>query len=64
LLERELEVAREAGCRRAQISYFMGNIAAERAYAKAGFMFAEEKRSKDFEAAMGIPGIRRLARDI
>jgi len=42
----------------------MGNAAAERAYAKAGFSFAEEKTAKDFEAALGIPGIRRFARDL
>ena len=64
LLEEELGVARAAGFRRAQVSFFMGNIAAEKAYAKAGFVFAEEKRAPDFEAAMGIPGIIRYARDL
>lgn len=64
LIEKELDVARKAGFKRAQISYFMGNTPAERAYTKAGFKFAEEKRTADFEAAMGIPGIRRLARGI
>jgi GNAT superfamily N-acetyltransferase len=64
LLEKELDVARAAGFKRAQISFFMGNTPAERAYTKGGFVFAEEKRAKDFEAAMGIPGIKRFARDI
>lgn len=64
LIEKEFDVARKAGFKRVQISYFMGNTPAERAYTKAGFRFAEEKRAADFEAAMGIPGIRRLARDI
>ena len=64
LLEKELDVARAAGFKRAQISFFMGNIPAERAYSKAGFVFAEEKRARDFEAALGIPGIKRFARDI
>ncbi|MEJ1970496.1 MAG: GNAT family N-acetyltransferase [Rhizomicrobium sp.] len=64
LLARELDIARAAGFARAQISFFMGNDAAERAYAKAGFSFAEEKTAPDFEAALGIPGIRRFARDI
>lgn len=64
LLARELDIARAAGFKRAQISFFMGNAPAERAYAKAGFTFAEEKRAADFEAAMGIPGIIRYARDI
>ena len=64
LLEREIDLARQAGFTRAQISVFMGNARAERAYTKAGFQFVEEKRAADFEAALGIPGIRRLARDI
>ena len=64
LLEKELDVARAAGFKRAQISFFMGNIPAERAYARAGFVFAEEKTAPDFEAALGIPGIKRFARDI
>ena len=64
LLEEELNVARAAGFKRAQVSFFMGNIAAEKAYGKAGFVFAEEKRAADLEAAMGIPGIIRFARDL
>jgi GNAT superfamily N-acetyltransferase len=64
LLEKELDVARAAGFKRAQISFFMGNIPAERAYSRAGFVFAEEKTAPDFEAALGIPGIKRFARDI
>ena len=64
LLEKELDVARAAGFKRAQISFFMGNTPAERAYTKAGFVFAEEKRAKDFEDAMGIPGIKRFARNL
>jgi translation initiation factor 4G len=64
LLAADLEVARKAGFRRAQISFFMGNDPAERAYAKAGFAFAEQKTAADFEAALGIPGVTRFARDI
>jgi translation initiation factor 4G len=64
LLEKELDVARAAGFRRAQISFFIGNTPAEKAYRKAGFVFAEEKRAPDFEAAMGTPGTIRLVRDI
>ena len=64
LLAKELELARAAGFRRAQISFFIGNVPAEKAYLKAGFTFVEEMRSADFEAAMGTPGTRRLARDI
>ena len=64
LMKGELDVARNKGFKRAQISFFMGNDAAERAYAKAGFHFAEEKTAPDFEEALGIPGIKRFARDI
>lgn len=64
LMQRELEIARAAGFKRAQISFFVGNTRAERAYTKAGFTFAEEKRTADFEAAMGTPGTRRYARDL
>jgi ribosomal protein S18 acetylase RimI-like enzyme len=64
LLATEFGVARAAGFKRAQISFFIGNDRAERAYTKAGFAFAEERRAPEFEAAMGIPGIRRFARDI
>ena len=64
LLEAELDVARAAGFKRAQISFLIGNDRAEKAYAKAGFTFAEDKRTADLEAAMGVPGLRRLARDL
>jgi ribosomal protein S18 acetylase RimI-like enzyme len=64
LIGKKLDIARSEGFERAQISFFIGNTRAERAYARAGFVFAEEKRAADFEAAMGIPGIRRFARDV
>jgi GNAT superfamily N-acetyltransferase len=64
LLTHELAQARHAGFKRAQISFLVGNEPAERAYRKAGFTFAEEKRATEFEVAMGVPGLRRLARDI
>jgi ribosomal protein S18 acetylase RimI-like enzyme len=64
LVERELEIARGKGFKRAQISYFMGNDSAARAYARAGFVFAEEKTAPDFEAALGIPGVTRVVRDL
>jgi GNAT superfamily N-acetyltransferase len=64
LIDHELERARRAGFKRAQISFLIGNEPAERAYRKAGFIFAEERRAPEFEAAMGAPGLRRLAQDI
>jgi GNAT superfamily N-acetyltransferase len=62
LLERALDDGRRLGYRRAQISFLIGNDPAERAYAKAGFEFASEKRHPDFEAACGAPGLRRFER--
>ena len=64
LIGRALEMGRERGCGQAQITSFIGNDAAERAYLKAGFRFAEEKRHADFEAAAGVPGLHRFVRDL
>lgn len=64
LVENELDVARKAGFKRAQVSFFIGNTPAERLYAKAGFTFAEERRDAGFEAAMGTPGTIRFHRAI
>jgi ribosomal protein S18 acetylase RimI-like enzyme len=64
LLQHEVARARAEGYSRAQISFLIGNEPAERAYIKAGFQFAEERRTAEFQATMGAPGLRRLARDI
>jgi translation initiation factor 4G len=63
LIENNLALARAAGFKRAQISFYMGNTPAERAYTRAGFTFAEEKTAPDFQAALGIPGVTRFARN-
>jgi GNAT superfamily N-acetyltransferase len=64
LLEHAFALGREQGCRKAQITFVIGNEAAEKAYARAGFQFAEEKRSARFEAVTGAPGFRRYERPI
>lgn len=64
LIVHALEKGRSAGFARATISFLIGNDAAERAYAKAGFVFAEEKRDPAFEAIVGAPGFRMFARTI
>lgn len=64
LLQYEFKRAHDAGFRRAQISFLIGNESAEHAYRKVGFEFAEDKTSPDFQAAIGSPGLRRLAQDI
>lgn len=64
LIEHALDQGRAAGFSRASISFVIGNDAAERSYAKAGFAFAEEKRDPDFEVLTGAPGFRRFVRAI
>jgi ribosomal protein S18 acetylase RimI-like enzyme len=64
LIDHALAAGRAAGFARASISFLIGNEAAERCYAKAGFSFAEEKRDPEFEALTGAPGFRRFVRAI
>jgi GNAT superfamily N-acetyltransferase len=64
LIARGLDAGRAAGFSRASITFVIGNDAAERCYARAGFAFAEEKRDARFEALTGVPGFRRFARAI
>ena len=64
LIARALDKGRAAGFTRATISFLIGNEPAERAYAKAGFALAEEKRDPAFEAIIGAPGFRMFARAI
>jgi GNAT superfamily N-acetyltransferase len=64
LIARALSVGLAAGFARASITFVIGNDAAERCYAKAGFAFAEEKRDPAFERLTGSPGFRRFARAI
>ncbi len=64
LIGEALTAGKAAGFSNASISFMIGNDAAERCYAKAGFSFAEEKRDPAFEALTGCPGFRRFARAI
>jgi GNAT superfamily N-acetyltransferase len=64
LIARALDAGRAAGFSRASITFVIGNDAAERCYARAGFTFAEEKRHAGFEVLTGTPGFRRFARAI
>ena len=64
LIEHALAAGKAAGFERASISFRIGNEAAERCYAKAGFAFAEEKRDSAFEAITGSPGFRLFVRAI
>lgn len=64
LIAHALDKGRAAGFARTTISFLIGNEPAERAYAKAGFVFAEEKRDPAFEMIIGAPGFRMFARAI
>ena len=64
LIERALDQGKAAGFKQASISFLIGNDPAERSYARAGFVFAEEKRDPDFQALTGAPGFRRFVRAI
>ena len=64
LIDRALAAGKAAGFKRASISFLIGNEAAERCYAKAGFGFAEGKRDPAFEALTGAAGFRRFERAI
>ena len=64
LLERAVEDGRQRRLSQAQITFFIGNQSAERAYAKAGFHIAAERRHPDFEAVAGAPGLRRVVRSL
>jgi GNAT superfamily N-acetyltransferase len=64
LIAHALSAGRKAGFANASITFVIGNDAAERCYAKAGFTFAEEKRDAALEALTGTPGFRRFSRAI
>ncbi len=64
LIAHALNAGKTAGFSRASITFLIGNDAAERCYAKAGFSFAEEKRDPNFETLIGAPGFRRFQRTI
>jgi len=64
LINHMLETMRRRGPSHAQISFLIGNEPAEHCYRACGFQFAEDKTATEFEAAMGVPGLRRLAREL
>lgn len=61
LIQDVIGQGREKGFKTAQIGVLIGNEPARKAYLRAGFKFREEKRTTEFEAALGSPGGERLA---
>ena len=64
LMEEILQRGRTRGATVSDVSVFIGNDPAQRAYEKAGFEVIGEKRHPDFEAAYKTPGIRTLRRPL
>ena len=64
LIDHALSMGKAAGFERASITFLIGNEAAQRCYAKAGFAFVEEKRHPDFESITSASGFRRYVRNI
>jgi GNAT superfamily N-acetyltransferase len=64
LVNRASEEAREHGRRLVQITTYLGNHSAQRAYEKCGFRVSDQKRCSEMEALLGTPGFLRLVRDV
>jgi RimJ/RimL family protein N-acetyltransferase len=64
LLDIILDAGRSKGFRQAQISIYIGNIPAQRAYEKHGFRLLDEWRDPYFEKEIGSPGMARLICDL
>lgn len=62
LMEEILERGRSRGATVADISVFIGNDPAQRAYEKCGFVPVAEKLDPEFEAVYRTPGTRTLRR--
>jgi ribosomal protein S18 acetylase RimI-like enzyme len=64
LLDEVLDLGRKRGYRQAQISIYMGNTPAQRAYEKHGFRVIDEWPDPYFEKEIGSPGMARLICDL
>ncbi|NNL66355.1 MAG: GNAT family N-acetyltransferase [Myxococcales bacterium] len=62
LLERVLGEGRARGHATSQLLILIGNTPAQRVYEKHGFRIVDEKRTTEFEAAIGCPGLARMER--
>jgi ribosomal protein S18 acetylase RimI-like enzyme len=63
LMTEILATGHARGHRIAQLTVLIGNVAAQRAYEKAGFKVRDEKRHPAFEAALGASGFMRMVQE-
>lgn len=59
-----MDSGRSRGATVADISVFVGNDGAQRAYEKCGFAIVAEKRDPEFESVYKTPGVRTLRRSL
>jgi ribosomal protein S18 acetylase RimI-like enzyme len=64
LIRHVLPEGKRLGMHEAQITFLIGNDAAAGAYTNAGFRFFGERRSAEFAAATGSPGLCRFVRPL
>lgn len=64
LLRQTIERGRGNGFRQAQVSVYIGNEAARRAYINSGFVVASEARDPRWDAEIGCPGTETLLQPI
>ena len=64
LMQEIMERGRKRGATVSDISVFIGNDSAQRAYEKAGYAVVEERRHPEFEAVYKTPGVRTLRRSL
>jgi ribosomal protein S18 acetylase RimI-like enzyme len=64
LMRKILDQGRRRDHHQSQITLFIENLAAQKAYEKAGYKFLDERRSPEFQAALGCPGFQRMTRNL
>ena len=64
MIDAILDRGRQRGATCAEVSVFIGNDSAQRAYEKAGFAVVGEARHPEYEAVFGCPGVRLLRRSL
>jgi len=64
LLEKHMEIARDRGCKYVTLSVLTDNTRAQHLYEQMGFKIVAEKRTPEFEAALGSAGLYRMEKEL